>query len=140
MASFESVSSNFYEIAMALFCNAGHAVTAEPIYINHSPEQVVYFDSGVDAYLSCQQRATIHTVANISHLFDIHGDCFCKKSDVTCCFYSIELMTTCSFRSQAAYDAHIALIPFLSGDINIILFRHDGKLMLSMQELDSDVI
>lgn len=140
MASRDNIPADLYKIAMALFFDAGHAATAVPMSINHSPEQVVYLDSKVDVYLSRQQRTILNEIANISHLFDISDSCFNVKDDKTCGFYSIELMTVCSSRSQTAYDAHIALIPFLSGDINIILFRHDDKLMLSMQGFDSDVV
>lgn len=140
MALVDNIPSDLYKIAMALFSDAGHAVTTDPVNINHSPEEVVYFDSQVDVYLSRQQRAVLNETANISHLFDVPGDCFEVQSDKTCGFYSIELTTVITSRSQAAYDAHSVLIPFLSGDMNIILFRHDGKLMLSMQGFDSDVI
>lgn len=140
MASLDNIPADLYKIAMALFFDAGHAATTVPMSINHSPEQVVYLDSKVDVYLSRKQRTILNEIANISHLFDISDSCFNVKDDKTCGFYSIELMTICSSRSQTAYDAHLALIPFLSGDINIILFRHDGKLMLSMQGFDSDMV
>lgn len=61
----------FFEYAMKLFFEAGHAVTTDPEYINHSSEQLVYFDCRRTVSLSNSQRESLHTFSNVSRLFFI---------------------------------------------------------------------
>ena len=90
MASRDNIPADLYKIAMALFFDAGHAATAVPMSINHSPEQVVYLDSKVDVYLSRQQRTILNEIANISHLFDI-SDVFSSAFNISLKLILIQL-------------------------------------------------
>lgn len=111
----------FYKCAMELFSEAGHVFTSVPEFINHSPEQFVYFDNKSDVSLSKDQRALFRTFNNVSLLFSVNG----------CSFFSINLMTAKSERSQAAHDIHTMIHPFVGNDGTICLFRFDDEVMLS---------
>lgn len=111
----------FYIHAMELFSKAGHAIAPIPEFINHSPEQFVYFDSNFDVSLSKDQRAMFRMFNNISRLFSFNN----------CTFFSLNLLTTRDERSQAAHDIHTMLHPVVGSDGMICLFRFDDEAMLS---------
>lgn len=112
---------DFYKCAMELFSEAGHVFTSVPEFINHSPEQFVYFDNKSDVSLSRDQRALFGTFNNVSLLFSANG----------CSFFSINLLTTKSERSQAAHDIHTMIHPFVGNDGTICLFGLNDEVMLS---------
>lgn len=128
-----------YLLALEFFRKAGHAVSSEVLFANHTPEQVVYFDSDIDIYLSRIQRDMLKEVTNISHLFDIYDDTFEISGTGSVSFYSIELLSTKRNRSQVAYDIHSLLRMAFSGIGSIVLYRFDDELMLSAQVGDSDI-
>lgn len=128
-----------YLLALKFFRKAGHAVASEVLFANHTPEQLVYFDSGIDISLSRIQRNMLKNVTNVSHLFDISDATFEISGSGSVSFYSIELLSTKQNRSQVAYDIHSLLRLAFSGIGSIVLFRFDYELMLSLQVGDSDI-
>lgn len=82
---------------MKLFNNSGHVFTLSPDFINHSPKQFVYFDNKNDITLTRTQRELFNLFDNISQLFSVNN----------CVFFSINLITIKSNRSQVAHDIHI---------------------------------
>jgi hypothetical protein len=137
--SFES-NSDFYQQALSLFKEAGHAITDVPIYFNHSIEQTIYFDTRATIALSTNQRSFLSCVTNISHLFDIDDDVFSKRNGIRICFYSMELLKIKSFRSQSAYDAHRILQNAFDGAASVLLFKNNDNVMLSFTGFASDII
>lgn len=111
----------FFEYAMKLFFEAGHAVTTDPEYINHSSEQLVYFDCRRTVSLSNSQRESLHTFSNVSRLFSFNN----------CTFFSIVLLTTKKERSQAAHDIHSLLHPGIESKGTICIFKCDDEVVLS---------
>lgn len=140
MIRFFEPPEDLYKTGIKLFLEAGHTPTSDVVYINHTPEQVVYFDTSEDIYLSLQQRSALTEAVYISHLFDITEDLFDNKDKCCVGFYSVEINTTVHSRSQSAYDIHSALCAALSGEANVILFRHEGKLLISVQGFDSEIV
>jgi hypothetical protein len=104
-----------YLLALKFFRKAGHAVASEVLFANHTPEQLVYFDSGIDISLSRIQRNMLKNVTNVSHLFDISDATFEISGSGSVSFYSIELLSTKQNRSQVAYDIHSLLRLAFSG-------------------------
>lgn len=111
----------FYRFAMNLFYSAGHVFTSSPEFINHSPKQFVYFDNRTDIALSLTQRELFQLFNNISRLFSINN----------CIFFSIDLLTTKSNRSQVAHDIHMMIHSITESKGTICLFRYNDEIMLS---------
>ena len=79
-------SEYFYKYVLELFRDAGYTNQYNPIYINHSSEQVVYFDVEETVYLTSTQRKYIKNFNNVSYLFNIVDNIQKKIA-----FYSLEL-------------------------------------------------
>ena len=112
---------SFYQFAMALLMEAGHVFTSTPEFYNHSPERFAYFDNKSDVSLSPTNRALLKHFNNISRLFTVNG----------CAFYSINLFTRRSERSELAHNIHTMLHPIIDADGTIFLFRFEDEVMLS---------
>ena len=121
MSNFGYYGESFYIYAMELFSNTGHVVASDPVFVNHSPEQFLYFDNKRDVSLSRDQRAMFRLFSNISWLFSFNG----------CTFFSINLQTLKSDRSQAARNIHTMIHPCIGATGTVCLFRYDDDVMLS---------
>lgn len=119
MPRLEFAGESFYIYAMELFSKAGHDVASNPEFINHSPEQFIYFDNNFDVSLSRDQRALFKEFNNISRLFSIND----------CAFFSLNLLT--DNRSQIAHDIHTMIHPLIRMEGSVCLFRHGDEVMLS---------
>lgn len=111
----------FFDYAMKLFIEAGHAVTTIPEFTNHSSEQFVYFDCKQVVSLTRYQRKSLHTFSNVSRLFSFNN----------CTFFSIVLLTTKSERSQAAHDIHTLFHPGVESRGTVCIFKCDDEVVLS---------
>lgn len=121
MWSLECDSERFYEFAMELFMNAGHTSASEPEFANHSPEQFVYLDNESDISLSKEQRLSLGLFNNVSRLFTVND----------CAFFSINLVSLQSQRSQIAHDVHTMIHPIVGQNATICLFRYENGIMLT---------
>lgn len=111
-----------YTYAMELFFKTGHAATSEPEFIDHTPQQFVYFDNKSDISLSQEQRNLFRTFNNVSRLFSANG----------CVFFSIDLFVSNTVRSQMAHDIHMMIHPVVGASGTICLFRLNNEVMLSL--------
>lgn len=134
------LDSKFYKDALNLFVEAGHAATDLPIFCNHSVEEAVYFDCEASIVFSKKQLSILACSANISHLFDLNTDLFSKGKRDKISFYSLELLSLESCRSQAAYDVHKNLHSTFNATASVLLFKNKDKVMLSFVGYDSDVM
>lgn len=121
MPLLEHDEESFYTYAMELLVTAGHVATPDPKFVNHSPEQFVYFDNKGGIALSSNQRALFKMFNCISHLFSVHN----------CAFFSMNLLTTKGNRSHVAYDIHTMIHPIVGAEGTICLFRFNNEVMLS---------
>ena len=121
MSRQDEAGEKFYTYAMELLFRTGHVATLNPEFINHSPEQFAYFDNKSDIAFSHEQRTLFRTINNISRLFTANG----------CAFFSINLITSKSDRSQVAHDIHMMFHPIVQAEGTICLFRFDDEIMLS---------
>lgn len=122
MALQERNGEQFYQYAMELFSLTGHVSTLEPVFINHSAEQFVYFDSQIDPSLSREQRSSFRLFDNISRLFAVND----------CVFFSINLLSAPEQRSQVAHDVHTMIHPLSGAKGTICLFRYDREVMITL--------
>ena len=111
----------FYKYAMELFSRAGHVFTSFPEFVNHSPEQFVFFDNKSDIVLSRDQRMLFRVFNNVSRLFTANS----------CAFFSINLLTAPKGRSQVAHDIHTLIHPIIGAEGTICLFRYNTEVMIS---------
>lgn len=135
----ENLKNDLYLYAIELFQASGNAATSDVIFTNHTPEQFVYFDCQEEVAFSQLQRKMINNVSCISHLFDIQDETFDRQGYGSIGFYSMEMLCSKSLRSQTAYDIHCLFQRVFPTKASIILFRHNRKILLSMQGFDSDV-
>lgn len=112
---------SFYLYAMQLFSKAGHVATSTPVFTNHSPEQVVYFDYRSDISLTREQRSMLRDFNSVSCLFSVNE----------CIFMSVNLLVGHNKRSQAAHDIHTLLHPIIGAKGTICLFHWDDVVLLS---------
>lgn len=119
MFSFDA--ENFFEYALELFSQTGHTDVDEPEFTNHTASQVVYFDGGKNLSLNHRQRGRLKIFDNVSRLFTTCG----------VAFFSANLSTSRSDRSQAAHDAHVLIHASFNDTTTLCLFRHADKIILS---------
>lgn len=118
---FSIESEKFFEYALELFSRTGHTDVAAPEFSNHSARRFVYFDNEKNLSLNFRQRDRLNAFDNVSRLFSVFG----------IAFFSANLLTPLSDRSQTAHDVH-ALIHTVSDETaTICLFRHADKIILS---------
>lgn len=118
---FSSEPEKFFEYALEIFSRTGHTDVVAPEFSNHSARKFVYFDNKKNVSLNFRQRAGLNDFDNVSRLFTTCG----------IAFFSANLLTPLSNRSQTAHDVH-ALIHAVSDDVaTICLFRHADKIILS---------
>ncbi|MBR1807646.1 MAG: hypothetical protein IJ774_14845 [Selenomonadaceae bacterium] len=119
MFSFDA--ENFFEYALELFSLTGHTDADEPEFANHTASQVVYVDNKKNLPLNQRQRGRLKIFDNISRLFTTCG----------VAFFSANLSTSRSDRSQAAHDAHVLIHASCDDAATVCLFRHADKIILS---------
>lgn len=118
-------SEYFYKYVLELFRDAGYTNQYNPIYINHSSEQVVYFDVEETVYLTSTQRKYIKNFNNVSYLFNIVDNIQKKIA-----FYSLELKNI-DQRSQCACDVHDLLHSIIKVDASVLLIKYKDHLAIS---------
>ena len=118
---FSSEPEKFFEYALELFSRTGHTDISAPEFFNHSARRFVYFDNEKNLSLNFQQRDKLNDFDNVSRLFTAYG----------IAFFSANLLTSLSDRSQTAHDVH-ALMHTVSDNVaTICLFRHANEIILS---------
>ena len=120
--SYYNGGERFFEYALEIFSRAGHAVTTNPVFANHSAERFVYFDCEQELSLSKNQRELLRLFNNVSRLFSFNN----------CTFFSIVLLTRKMDRSQAAHDIHTLLHPGTGAKGTVCIFKCDDEVVLSI--------
>ncbi len=115
-------NEQFYKYAMELFYKAGHIFTMTPEFFNHSSDRFMYFDIGVDIYLSNDQRSLLREFDNVSRLFSTND----------CVFFSMNIISSKIERSQVAYGIHTMIQSLVSDAVGTVcIFKNDDYVMLS---------
>ena len=118
---FSSEPEKLFEYALEIFSMTGHTDVNAPEFSNHSSRKFVYFDNEKNLSLNFRQRDRLNDFDNVSRLFTVYE----------IAFFSANLLTPLSDRSQTAHDVH-ALIHTVSDDVaTICLFRHADKIIFS---------
>ena len=118
---FLSCAENFFEYALKLFAKSGHTAATTPEFMNHSAKQFIYLDCDKNFSLSREQRDILQLFDNISRLFSVNG----------IVFFSLNLLTPRSGRSQAAHDIHMLIQAAVKDRATICLARHADEVIFS---------
>lgn len=116
---------------MKLYSDAGIAGIDDPIFINHTSKQAVYFDSDGDQYLSAEQRSLLDDFDNVSLLFYLDDRVFDKRTHKKIAFFSLDLTCAKRYRSRLAYDVHMLLDRVFTADASIVMCRHENSIMFT---------
>ena len=134
MFCYEEFEQTLCNFAMCLFREAGHTDASLPIYTNHSIKQAIYFDSQKDIVLSRFQRETLFLASNISFLFELTDNTFDKATGKNVAFYSANLCSTLSSRSQDAHNVHALLRRYWDCAYSVVMFYFDCSVILSFAD------
>lgn len=128
---FNAIDDKLYDYAMRLLSTAGIAGVDDPVFINHTSKQAIYFDSDGKQYLSSDQRGLLDDFCNVSLLFFLDDKVFEKRTHKRIAFFSLDLLCLKKYRSQIAYDVQMLLEYVYNADASIVLCRHDDKVMFT---------
>ena len=130
--------ADFYNYALNMFREAGHADCIMPLYANHTLKQAVYLDSTHTQLLDEDEKEILKAAYNISHLFDLDYKVF-DKGHKKISYYSIVLNCSKDVRSQTANNIHKAIHRTFGVDASIVLFLLNGNILLSIVNDSNDI-
>jgi hypothetical protein len=130
--------ADFYNYALDMFREAGHADCIIPLYANHTLKQAVYLDSTHAQLLDEDEKEVLKAAYNISHLFDLDYKVF-DKGHKKISYYSIVLECSKDVRSQTANNIHKVIHRSFNVDASIVLFLLNGNIMLSIVNDSNDI-
>lgn len=130
--------ADFYNYALNMFREAGHADCGMPIYSNHTLKQAIYLDSAHTQFFDNDEKETLKAAYNISHLFNLDHSVF-EKGHKKVAYYSVVLDCSIKFRSQIANNIHKAIHRTFDADASIVLFLLKGNIMLSIVTDSNDI-
>lgn len=130
--------ADFYNYALNMFREAGHADCSMPIYANHTLKQAVYLDSTHTQLLDEDEKEVLKAAYNISHLFELDYRVF-DKGHKKISYYSMVLDCSKNVRSQTANNIHKAIHRTFDADASIVLFLLNGNIMLSIVTDSNDI-
>ena len=133
------IGEDFYKYALKLFKEAGYINQYNPIYINHSSEQFIYFDTKEPVYLTPTQHRHIKNFDNISYLFNIDNDLFKNNVHQNIVFYSLELKNI-NQRSKSACDIHTLLQYIIEVEASVLLVKYEDCMVISFYGFDQKCI
>ena len=126
--------NQFYEYASMLFIEAGHMITSNPIYTNHTSSETLYLDSNKDVVIQSIDRALLSTINNVSLLFEVEWKGVVEELTEKVQVYSITVDFSDSSRSQNVADIHYLLQQYLSCSHSIILFKNKKQFVVSFAD------
>ena len=130
--------ADFYNYALNMFSEAGHADCRMPIYANHTLKQAVYLDSSHAQLLDEDEKEILKSAYNISHLFNLDHNVF-DKGYKKVAYYSVVLDCSKSVRSRTANNIHKVIHRTFDTDASIVLFLLNGNIMLSIVTDSNDI-
>lgn len=130
--------ADFYNYALNMFREAGHADCRMPIYANHTLKQAVYLDSVHTQFFEDDEKEILKAAYNISHLFNLDRRVF-DRGHKKIAYYSIVLDCLKEDRSQTANNIHKTIHRTFDADASIVLFLLTGNIMLSIVTDSNDI-
>ena len=126
--------NQFYEYASMLLIEAGHMITPNPIYTNHTSSETLYIDSNKDVVIPSIDRALLSTINNVSLLFEVEWEGVVEELTEKVQVYSITVDFSDSSRSQNVADIHYLLQQYWSCNHSIIFFKNRNQFVVSFAD------
>ena len=126
--------NQFCEYASMLLTEAGHMITPNPIYANHSSSETLYIDSKKDVVISSLDRALLSAIDNVSLLLEVEWDGVVEELTEKVQVYSITVDFSDSSRSQNVADIHYLLQQYWSCNHSIIIFKNKDQFVFSFAD------
>ena len=124
----------FFEYVSMLLKEAGHMVTSEPVYINHSSNEALYIDSNKNVIVSDIERTLLSSVSNISLILEIEWDGIIDEPSEKIQFFSITVHVSDFCRSQDIADIHQLIQKFWICKYSIVFFKSFDKFVVSFAD------
>lgn len=126
--------NQFYEYASMLLVEAGHMITPNPIYTNHTSSETLYIDSKKDVVIPSIDRALLSTINNVSLLLEVEWDGVVDELTEKVQVYSITVDFSDSSRSQNVADIHYLLQQYWSCNHSIVFFKNRNQFVVSFAD------
>ncbi len=131
---------HFYEYVAEMLLNAGHIVTSDPIYVNHTAEEALYIDSSKDVPVSRFDRSLLGQIENVSLIADIKWPGVVEDLDESVQIFSITVEFSARNRSQYVADIHHLLHQYWNCTHSIVFFKNDNYCVISFADKDQSHI
>lgn len=130
------VDMQFYEYVSKLLYEAGHMITSDPVYTNHSASEALYIDSSKDVAVSRFDRTLLMQISNISQLLEIKWPGVVDDLTENVQIYSITIDAPDRNRSHIVADVHRLLHQYWDCHHSIIFFKNRQQYIISFANKD----
>lgn len=121
----------FYEYVSLILRGAGHMITSDPVYFNHSASETLYIDSNMDVAVSRFDRTLLMQIRNVSRLIEIKWPGVVDDLTESVQIYSITVDAPERNRSQIVADTHRLLHQYWDCLHSIIFFKNRDQYIIS---------
>lgn len=130
------VDMRFYEYVSKLLYEAGHMITSEPVYTNHSVSEALYIDSSKDVAVSRFDRTVLTQISNISQLLEIKWPGVVDDLTESVQIYSVTIDAPDRNRSHIVADIHRLLHQYWDCRHSIVFFKNRQQYIISFANND----
>lgn len=134
------VDAQFYEYVSVILQEAGHMITPNPIYANHSASETLYIDSSKDVTISRFERTLLMQLSNVSLLVEMTWQGVVEDLTETVHIYSITIDAPNRNRSQIVADIHHLLHQYWDCTHSIVFFKNRNQYIISFADKDQSHI
>jgi len=132
-----SDEESLVSVAMSFFYTLGHTCTSTALFADSDPMNFVYGALATKTVLSPSDRAALLKATEIALLFKLDGAEFDKTIGKEIYYFALELSVSTGERSSAASALQMVISHIVSA-YSVILFRNDGKYMISFTAPSSE--
>lgn len=134
------VDAQFYEYVSVILQEAGHMITSNPIYANHSASETLYIDSNKDVTISRFERTLLMQLSNVSLLVEMTWQGVVEELTETVHIYSITIDVPDRNRSQIVADTHHLLHQYWDCTHSIVFCKNRNQYIISFANKDQSHI
>ena len=134
------VDTQFYGYVSKLLYDAGHMITSDPVYTNHSASEALYIDSAKDVTTSRFDRTLLMQLSNISLLAELTWPGVVEDLTETVHIYSATIDISENNRSQIVADTHRLLHQYWDCHHSIVFYKNRNQYIISFANKDQSHI
>lgn len=124
------VDEQFFEYVISLLKEAGHMIAPDPVYVNHSIKDVIYFDSKKYVVMSESDRRLLALVDNISLIMELEW----PRTNEKIQFFALVTHTSERSRSQDTGEIHFLLQQTWESNYSIIFVKNNNQFVISFAD------